>query len=290
MTYAEALKYTIDALRPMNLSMPGLEARELVAYASASCGTQVRRDDIVKLGALAAPNDIRECLDELLERRLRGEPLAYIIGEWDFYGITLEVNPDVLIPRQDTEILVERALSLMDGIRSPRILDLCCGSGAIGIALLTHIPGATCVLADNSPGALRVCRKNVQDLGLSPRTQIVSLDALEPAPAELGRFDLLACNPPYISADEMLSLPVDVAGFEPHDALYGGYDGLSFYRAVSTGFYHAVRPGGIVIFECGAYQGFEVAEILQSAGYKNIARHLDYNKMERAVSARVPER
>ena len=84
--------------------------------------------------------------------------------------------------------------------------------------------------------------------------------------------------------------PIDVAGFEPQDALYGGYDGLSFYRAVSTGFFSAVRPGGCVIFECGAYQGFEVSEILKAAGYENIARHLDYNKMERAVSARVPMR
>ena len=290
MTYAEALKYTIEALRPMDLSMPGLEARELVAYASASCGTQVRRDDIVKLGTLEAPQDIRECLDDLLERRLRGEPLAYIIGEWDFYGITLEINQDVLIPRQDTEIVVERALSLLDGVRSPRILDLCCGSGAIGIAILKHIPGATGVFADLSPGALRVCRKNVEELGLAARTQILALDALEPAPSEIGHFDLIACNPPYISADEMLTLPVDVAGFEPHDALYGGYDGLNFYRAIATGFYHAVRPGGIVIFECGAYQGFEVSEILQKAGYENIARHLDYNKLERAVSARVPMR
>ena len=290
MTYAETLKYTIEALRPMNLSMPGLEARELVAYASASCGTQVERDDIVKLGALPAPDEMQDCLDELLERRLRGEPLAYIIGEWDFYGITPEINPDVLIPRQDTEILVERALSLMDGVRSPRVLDLCCCSGAIGIALLTKIPGATCVFADNSPGALRVCRKNVEGLGLLPRSQIISLDALEPAPREIGHFDLLACNPPYISADEMLTLPVDVSGFEPHDALYGGYDGLSFYRAISVGFRDTVRPGGCVIFECGAYQGFEVSEILRQAGYENIARHLDYNKMERAVSARVPMR
>lgn len=290
MTYAEALKYTIEALRPMDLSMPGLESRELVAYASASCGTQVRRDDIVKLGALEAPQDIRECLDDLLERRLRGEPLAYIIGEWDFYGITLEINPDVLIPRPDTEIVVERALSLLDGAKSPRILDLCCGSGAIGIALLKNIPGATGVFADISAGALRVCRKNIENLGLAARTQVLTLDALEPAPATIGHFDLIACNPPYISADEMLTLPVDVAGFEPHDALYGGYDGLSFYRAISTGFYQAVRPGGVVIFECGAYQGFEVAEILKNSGYEEIARHLDYNKMERAVSARVPMR
>lgn len=274
----------------MDLSMPGLEARELVAYASASCGTQVRRDDLVKLGALEAPQDIRECLDDLLERRLRGEPLAYIIGEWDFYGITLEINPDVLIPRQDTEIVVERALSLLDGVRSPRILDLCCGSGAIGIALLANIPGATGVFADISAGALRVCRKNLESQGLAARTQALTLDALEPAPPEIGHYDLIACNPPYISADEMLTLPVDVAGFEPHDALYGGYDGMNFYRAVSKGFYQAVRPGGAIIFECGAYQGFEVSEILKKAGYEAVARHLDYNKMERAVSARVPMR
>lgn len=290
MTYAEALKYTVEALRPMNLSMPGLEARELVAYASASCGTQVRRDDLVKLGALDAPEEIRACLDDLLERRLRGEPLAYIISEWDFYGITLEINPDVLIPRQDTEILVERALALLDGVRSPRILDLCCGSGAIGIALLANIPGATGVFADVSAGALRVCRKNIENQGLAARTQVLALDALEPAPPEIGRFDLIACNPPYISADEMLTLPVDVAGFEPHDALYGGYDGLNFYRAIASGFYGALRPDGIVLFECGAYQGFEVSEILKNAGYEKIARHLDYNKMERAVSARVPTR
>lgn len=290
MTYAEALKYTIEALRPMNLSMPGLEARELVAYASASCGTQVRRDDLVKLGALDAPDEIRACLDDLLERRLRGEPLAYLIGEWDFYGITLEINPDVLIPRQDTEIVVERALALLDGVQSPRIMDLCCGSGAIGIALLANIPGATGVFADVSASALRVCRKNIENQGLAARTQVLALDALEPAPPEIGRFELIACNPPYISADEMLTLPVDVAGFEPHDALYGGYDGLNFYRAVAPGFYGALRPGGIVLFECGAYQGFEVSEILKNAGYEKIARHLDYNKMERAVSARVPTR
>ena len=290
MTYAEALKYTLEALKPMDLSMPGLEARELVAYASASCGTQIRRDDVVKLGALAAPEEMRDCLDDLLERRLRGEPLAYIIGEWDFYGITLEITPDVLIPRQDTEIVVEWALSLLDGVRSPRILDLCCGSGAIGIALLKQIPGATGVFADLSPGALRVCRKNIENLGLAIRTQVLALDALEPPPPELGHFDLLACNPPYISSDEMLTLPVDVSGFEPHEALYGGYDGLNFYRAISTGFYHTIRPGGAVIFECGAYQGFDVEEILKKAGYIAIARHLDYHKMERAVSARVPVR
>lgn len=287
MTYKEVLKYTIDTLAPLNLAMPGLESRELVAYASGLCGMDISRDDIVALGILEAPSDIKECLDEMLERRLRGEPLAYILGEWEFYGITLEVNPDVLIPRQDTEIIVERALCMLDGIKSPNVLDLCCGSGAIGIAILSKNSDATCTFADISEAALRVCRVNIEKNILGNRAVIITADALEPAPTDIGKFDMIVCNPPYISSDEMLTLPVDVAGFEPHDALYGGYDGLSFYRAISYGYRSALKDNGVIIYECGAYQGFEVEEILKKAGYRNTARHLDLNKIERAVSARV---
>jgi release factor glutamine methyltransferase len=286
-TYGEALKYAVNCLKPMNLTMPGLEARELLVYASESCGVGIRKDDINRLGAIPCPPDFDECLDELLERRLRGEPLAYIIGEWDFYGLTLEVNPDVLIPRQDTETVVERALVLLDGVAAPKILDLCCGSGAIGIALLKNIPDATCVFADISPAALRVCRKNVANHELLTRSMPLELDALEPAPTELSGFDIIVCNPPYISSDEMNALPVDVAGFEPHDALYGGYDGLSFYRAISTGFKSSLKPGGVLLYECGAYQAAEVENILKNAGFCEITRYLDLNKFERAVSARV---
>ncbi|MBE6936273.1 MAG: peptide chain release factor N(5)-glutamine methyltransferase [Ruminococcaceae bacterium] len=287
MTYKDALHYTMEQLKPMNLMMPGLEAREIVAYASASCGMQVNRDDIVRLGALDAPHEMKEALDDMLERRLRGEPLAYLIGEWDFYGITLEINQDVLIPRQDTETLVDWAIPQMKNVKSPRILDLCCGSGAIGIALLSHLPEATCVFADHSRGALRVTRKNLANCGFEGRSEVVELDALEPASPALGQFDLIVCNPPYITAEEMLSLPIDVTGFEPQDALYGGHDGLSFYRAISVGYKNALKPGAAVIFECGAYQAFEVQEILERAGYREVERHMDLNEFERAVSARV---
>ena len=285
MTIADWLRAAQERLEHTHCPDPAIDARWI-----AEDVLHMNRSELHFEALNALSREQLDVLNADLERRAQGEPVQYILNRADFMGLKFYVDERVLIPRQDTEIVVERALSLLDGAKSPRILDLCCGSGAIGIALLKNIPGATGVFADISAGALRVCRKNIENLGLAARTQVLTLDALEPAPATIGHFDLIACNPPYISADEMLTLPVDVAGFEPHDALYGGYDVLSFYRAISTGFYQAVRPGGVVIFECGAYQGFEVAEILKNSGYEEIARHLDYNKMERAVSARVPMR
>lgn len=287
MTYQEAVRYAKDMLKPMNLLMADLESRELVAAASEEAGMLVKASDIPMLQGLQAPDDIKTELDALLERRLRGEPLAYIIGQWDFYGITLEVNADVLIPRADTETLIEPALGFIKDIPSPRILDLCCGSGAIGIAILKYNQAASCVFADLSAAALRVCRRNLQKYDLSSRTEALTLDALEPAPASLGKFDLIVCNPPYISADEMNALPVDVAGFEPNDALYGGHDGLSFYRAISVNFKDRLKKTGHILFEHGAYQSFDVCQILKQNGYTDIKTYEDLNKYLRAVSAGI---
>lgn len=287
MTYAQALQYALENLKPMNLTMPDLEGRELVAAASEAAGMLVKASDIPMLRGLEAPADIKNELDALLERRLRGEPLAYIIGEWDFYGITLEINPDVLIPRADTETLIPPALGFIAGCPAPRVLDLCCGSGAIGIAILMKNPEAYCVFADISEAALRVCKRNLQKYDLLGRAQTICLDALEAPPETLGKFDLLVSNPPYISSDEMNALPVDVAGFEPANALYGGFDGLNFYRAIAAAYRCALRPGGHVLFEHGAYQDFEVCRILKDNGYRDIQNYEDLNKYPRAVSARI---
>ena len=286
MTYGAALKYALDTLEPMNLLMADLEARELVAAASESAGMIVNARDVRVLQGIEAPEDLREELDLLLERRLRGEPLAYIIGQWDFYGITLEVNPDVLIPRADTETLIEPALGFLKDIPSPRVLDLCCGSGAIGIAILKNNPRAECVFADISQPALRVCKRNLQKYDLEARGETLCLDATEPAPSSLGCFDLIVCNPPYISSEEMNALSVDVAGFEPNGALYGGYDGLSFYRAISVNFRPNIKDGGHILFEHGAYQSFDVCSILSDNGYGDIIKYEDLNQYQRAVSAR----
>ena len=288
MTYDEALRYTREMLKPLNLTMPDLESRELVAAASEAAGMIVKASDIPMLRHLDAPSETKQELDALLERRLRGEPLAYIIGQWDFYGITLEVNADVLIPRADTETLIEPALGFIKDKASPRVLDLCCGSGAVGIAILKYNPDASCIFADLSMPALRVCRRNLQKYELSEaRAQVLCLDAMEPPPASLGKFDLIVCNPPYISAEEMNALPVDVAGFEPNDALYGGYDGLSFYRAIASGFRESLKKDGHILFEHGAYQSFDVCQILKQNQYTDIKTYEDLNKYLRAVSAGI---
>ena len=164
----------------------------------------------------------------------------------------------------------ERALALLDGVRSPRILDLCCGSGAIGIALLANIPGATGVFADVSAGALRVCRKNIENQGLAARTQVLALDALEPAPPEIRRFDLIACNPPYISADGCSRFPWTWRDLNRTTRSTAGMTGWIFTARSRRAFYDALRPGGIVLFECGAYQGFEVSEILKKPATKRL--------------------
>ena len=287
MTYEEALRYTRDMLKPLNLTMPDLESRELVAAASEAAGMIVKAGDLPMLLHLDAPGDTKQELDTLLERRLRGEPLAYIIGQWDFYGITLEVNADVLIPRADTETLIEPALGFIKDRTAPRVLDLCCGSGAIGIAILKYRPDTECVFADLSMAALRVCRRNLQKYSLLDKTQTLCLDAMEPPPASLGQFDLIVCNPPYISAEEMNALPVDVAGFEPGDALYGGQDGLSFYRAICAGFRSSLKKDGHILFEHGAYQSFDVCQILRQNQYTDIKTYEDLNKYLRAVSAGI---
>lgn len=286
MTYAQALQYALETLQPMNLAMPDLEGRELVAAASEAAGMLVKAGDLPMLRGLEAPAEIKNELEALLERRLRGEPLAYIIGEWDFYGITLEINPDVLIPRADTETLIPPALAFIAGRSAPRVLDLCCGSGAIGIAILLHNPEAYCVFADISEAALRVCKRNLQKYNLLSRAKIVCLDALEAPPDTLGHFDLLVSNPPYISSDEMNALPVDVAGFEPNSALYGGFDGLNFYRAIAANYRCVLQADGYVLFEHGAYQSFDVYRILEDNGYGGIQKYEDLNTYPRAVSAR----
>ena len=223
----------------------------------------------------------------LVHRVLDGEPLAYVLGEWEFYGMKLTVNPNVLIPRDDTcavtELAIRQALFLDC---SPRILDLCTGSGCIGLAIAGRIPDAKVTLADISRDALQVAKKNVADLKLSGRVSCVQANALEKPAAFLGKFDLIVSNPPYITTEEMEQLPHSVADFEPHLALHGGSDGLDFYRAIAENYSMALKPGGYLCFEFGLNQGDAVCSLLQENGFTILERSRDYNERERAVLAR----
>ena len=222
-----------------------------------------------------------------LERLKAGEPLAYVLGEWDFYGMRLQVDPNVLIPRDDTcavtALAIKQALFLD---QTPRILDLCTGSGCIGLAIAHRVKDARVTLADVSMDALQVAKRNAVAQKLSGRVSCVHADALSEPAAFLGKFDLIVSNPPYITRREMRELPDSVRRYEPHLALYGGEDGLDFYRSIALNYAKALRPGGYLCFEYGAEQGDAVQAILEMNGYTILERTRDYNDRDRAILAR----
>ena len=225
-----------------------------------------------------------------VQRILSGEPLAYVLGQWDFYGMTLQVDNNVLIPRDDTcavtALAIKRALFLQS---APRILDLCTGSGCIGLAVASRVKDAKVTLADISKEALAVAKKNVTNQKLSARVSCIQADALGEPSAFLGKFDMIISNPPYITTAEMEKLPSSVKEYEPHLALHGGDDGLIFYRSIAEKYSNALKPGGYLCFEFGMGQGDAVCAILEENGYTVLERSRDYNQRERAVIAQRKE-
>ena len=233
-----------------------------------------------------ASQAVCEQMEEVVSRVAGGEPLAYVLGSWDFYGMTLVVNKNVLIPRDDTcavtDLAIKQALFLDN---TPRILDLCTGSGCIGLAIAHKIKDAKLTLADISREAMAVAKKNIPGQKLSARVSCVQADALAAPPSFLGRFDMIVSNPPYITTQEMQVLPDSVKDHEPHLALHGGDDGLDFYRSIAENYAQALKPGGYMCLEFGMGQGDAVCRILEANGYTILERTRDYNDRERAVLA-----
>ena len=276
--YLDARKAIMQTEDPQTAS---LMARNLICHFTGKTQEQLLADRENYVG-----DAVCEQVDDAVQRLMAGEPLAYILQEWDFYGMQLHVNPNVLIPRDDTcavtALAIKKALFLK---HDPRILDLCTGSGCIGLAVAHRVRDARVTLADVSQEALAVARRNAVAQKLSGRVSCVQADALaEPAPF-LGKFDMIISNPPYITANEMLELPDSVKNYEPHLALYGGEDGLDFYRSIASKYRNALRPNGFLCFEFGAGQGDAVCEILERNGYTILERTRDYNDRERAVIA-----
>jgi release factor glutamine methyltransferase len=233
-----------------------------------------------------ASEAVCEAMERASARVMMGEPLAYVLGEWDFYGMTFFVNENVLIPRDDTCAVVSLAIKkalFLD--QSPRILDLCTGSGCIGLAVASRVKDARVTLADISREAMAVAKKNITAHHLSGRVSCVQADALGTPSSFLGKFDMIISNPPYITDAEMKELPGSVKNFEPHLALRGGEDGLDFYRAIAKNYAAALKPGGYLCFEFGMGQGDDVCRILEDNGYTILERTRDYNDRERAVIA-----
>ena len=281
-TYSQLYLDTRKTLMQANTAdEAGFIARQLLCHLSEKSWEQIVTD-----GEKYAPEHVCDQLPFLAVRILKREPLAYILGEWEFYGLKLFVDRNVLIPRDDTCAVTELAIQAAKEIQGkPRVLDLCTGSGCIGLAIAHRVKDAKVTLADISREALAVAKKNISRNQLGARVSCVPADALAKPTAFLGKFDLIVSNPPYITAREMEELDRSVSEYEPHLALYGGDDGLNFYRAIAENYRSALNPGGYMCFEFGMGQGDAVCRILEMNQYTILERSRDYNDRERAVIA-----
>ena len=261
-----------------------LEARELVCF-----GTGKRREELPRDGGLYASPELERRVRELVERHLAGEPVAYLIGEWEFYGLPLDISPEVLIPRPDTEVLAEQAISYVREQGECRVLDLCAGSGCVGLAVAAQAPACRVVLGEWSDGALKICRQNIRRNSLTARVVPMQTDAREKPDKSLGEFQCIVSNPPYIPRADIDTLDASVKDYEPHLALDGGEDGLDFYHTISEKWKEVLVPGGRLYFEVGIGQAEKVAWLLVKAGYENIRITRDTGGIDRVVEGQRPK-
>jgi len=282
-TYNEIYIDTRKKLRDGGTEAASLEARLIISDAAGKTMDVLLRD----MGLYTSDEVVRK-VSEMVERRLTGEPVAYITGSWEFYGLPLMITKDVLIPRNDTEVLVETAITALKGRKmDARVIDLCTGSGCIGCAIAKELPATHVVLADNSRAALSVAKQNVQRNRLNPRVTCVELDALATPPMMLGSFDVMTCNPPYIPKADLETLDCSVKDYEPLAALDGGEDGLTFYRAILQKWHNVVRGGGLMLFEVGIGQAQAVLELMQDSGLNNLGTVRDTQGIERVVYGNI---
>jgi release factor glutamine methyltransferase len=278
-TYSEIYIDARKKLREIQVAASSLEARIIVA-----CAAEKTSEELIRDMRLYAPSGVLEKTEAMTARRLRGEPVAYITGEWEFFGLPMTITRDVLIPRADTEVLAQTAINALRGRKMDgRVMDLCTGSGCVGCAIAKELPATHVVLVDNSSKALAVARHNVIRNKLNPRVTCTELDVRVSPPMMLGSFDVMVCNPPYIPSRDIEGLDTSVKDYEPLVALDGGEDGLDFYRDVVTLWRGVVRHGGLLMFECGQGQADSVAKLMSAAGYRNVGMVKDTQGIDRVI-------
>ncbi|MDO8973796.1 peptide chain release factor N(5)-glutamine methyltransferase [Reyranella sp.] len=282
-SYDALLRDTAVALTAAGIDNVRFEARLLLSHA-----TGLTIEQLISRGPDAAPAAAAATLRELTARRVRREPMAYILGEREFWGLPFKVSPAVLIPRPDSETVIETVLDLLpDRSRKMRILDLGLGSGCLLLTLLREYPQATGVGIDASEAALAVARGNAEALGVAPRARLSSGDWRQAGWSDRleGPFDLLVSNPPYIESAVVDGLMPEVAAHEPRLALDGGADGFAAYRIIAAEAPRLVVPGGWAVVEAGEGQAPDIAALFGAAGLTPKPARQDLGGIARVVPA-----
>ena len=283
-TYDALLRDAAVALTSAGIDNVRFEARLLLARAA---GLSV--EQLIARGGDPVPATTATALRQLTARRVRREPMAYILGEREFWGLPFKVSPAVLVPRPDSETLIETALALLpDRMRPLRLLDLGAGSGCLLLTLLREYPEATGVGVDASEAALAVARENAEALGVASRAQLMAGDWRRPDWTErlAGPFDLVVSNPPYIESRVIDGLMPEVARHEPRLALDGGADGLDAYRLIAAAAPRLIVPGGWLLVEGGEGQATDISGIFSAAGLSPKPPRKDLAGVERVVPAK----
>ncbi len=277
-TYNDLYLDVRQRLRESGVEASTLEARELVCF-----GTGKSREELQRDSRLYASPEREAQVRRLVERRMAGEPVAYLIGEWEFYGLPLDISQNVLIPRADTEVLAEQAIAYIQTLGECRVLDLCAGSGCVGLAIASQAPQARVVLGEIDDSALKICRQNIRRNSLSARVMPIQMDAREKPARSLGEFQCIVSNPPYIPTGDTAGLEASVRDYEPHMALDGGADGMDFYRSIAEQWKEALTPGGRIYFEVGIGQADAVLRLMRSQGFGDLQIIKDHHKIPRVV-------
>ena len=279
MTPCQLIRHTASRFRSAGIPDPENDSALLLASLCGGEPLSLRLDTDTVL-----EEPLLSRFELLVRQRLKRIPLQYILGEAPFCGHLFIVDPRVLIPRPETELLCDWAVDVLKDYRDPRVLDLCCGSGCIGLSLKAALPEIRITLSDISADALAVAAENMHRLSLAAELhQGDLLDGFLP-----GSFDLIVCNPPYIPTAECAVLQKEVL-FEPRNALDGGADGLDLYRCLIESAAGVLVPGGALMMELGIHEADAVSALLAASGYTGIRVRKDLNGIERMILAYQPD-
>lgn len=276
MTIFEAYNNTKKKLQAAGIEDYVFESKQIIKHITGFSATQILTNYNNKLSQFQQDN-----LTAIIRQREIRYPLQYIFGEWDFYGRSFYVGPGVLVPRADTETVIDHCLEYLKEKSEPKILDLCAGSGCIGITLSKEKTDSKVLMVEKYNEAITYAEKNIKR-NCADNTKIINGDIFEAVGGE-EKYDLIVSNPPYIPAEEM-SIVSPETKFEPETALLAEDDGMEFYKAIITNYKNSLKEGGMLCFEVGINEYQKVSQLLSVAGFENISVKKDLGEIERAVS------